>query len=338
MSLYEQNLSKVAHFITSGGVVDLGAFEAEIKSDKTLNNGVGFLTVLDGSYTESSGDTVTLYWRSEPPQEELDQVIVLANAHSGLGVEEIIPVAVEPHPTVGMLVVQPLAIRPSAQDKHKSWQATAGPEQIANADILIDEKLTGPNGLCLLAGGRFKCRTNAEHGSALHLAVVDRDNVTGMFPFIPPVMGGPLQLTKLTLTNKIGGDVEVGNFAVGMTSGARSKVLNVVDADNIEITFDSGWDSSGYPVGWIDGEDVQFQDALGQSTGVTAEFVDWIEGGIIEIQRPVEDEWVEGFEEGIIEPGGASEIPIGMYLRMILYNAHTRDSLRIKVSLKLGLE
>ena len=81
MAIYTQTLSKTTHFTGSGGVVDLAAFESEIHGDKTLNDGVGFLTVLDGS--ADSNDDVFLYWRETPPQEELDQILVLAAAHTG---------------------------------------------------------------------------------------------------------------------------------------------------------------------------------------------------------------------------------------------------------------
>jgi hypothetical protein len=64
--------------------------------------------------------------------------------------------------------------------------------------------------------------------------------------------------------------------------------------------------------------------------------VDWTEGGVIEVQMMVKDEWIEGYDERIIKPGGSKQIPAGFYLRIKCGNTSPTDKLRVKVNFFLA--
>ena len=131
------------------------------------------------------------------------------------------------------------------------------------------------------------------------------------------------------------GTINVGDWVVGATTNAKSEVLAVIDATAIEITFESGWEG-GFQKMWIDGENITFEDANGNPTGASAEFVDWQEGGVLEIQKMVKDEWIEDMDERVIKPGGSKPVPQGFYLRIQCGNTNPTDKLRVKVNFFLA--
>jgi hypothetical protein len=205
----------------------------------------------------------------------------------------------------------------SASNLTKSWQVTALPNTVTIRDIYITGDLVGPLGRCYIVGGKYKCRTDAMEGSSINFAMVDRDDVTGYF-----AMFG-LHRTKMVLSN-VSGTIGVGDTVTGVTSGQTSKVLEVVDASTVEVTFANG--------PFTDGESVTF------SGGATATCDDWVEGDVLYLAMSVEDEWLEGEEEGEFKPGDSRALAAGLYFRVIAFNTSPTDNLRMKVTLEMGKE
>lgn len=302
--------------------VDSSKFRDEIHDDSEGT----IVTIVENVWTQ--GDTCHVDFTQDISAAEVTRLGELAALHDGEPEVEADTVSLQADPTIGLPLVQSLDIPPDAADLTTSYQIVAQPEVTANTDILIHGELVGPEGLCYIAGGAYQCRNSAVIGSALHLSLVDRDDALGMFGMLG------MTRTRLDLQN-VSGTIEVGHWAVGSTSGARSQVLSVVDADTIEVTFESGW-QGGFQVMWEDGENVTFEAADGTPTGATAEFVDWVEGGVIEVQKMVKDEWIEGFDERVIRPGGSKQVPQGFYLRIQCSNESPQDKLRVKVNFFLA--
>jgi hypothetical protein len=230
----------------------------------------------------------------------------------------------------GLSAVSVLDLPTGAVELVKSWQITVPPQTTKIRDIIVGGDLVGPLGKCYLAGGEYRVRTDAVEGSALHMSIVDRDNVLGAF--------GPYGLvrTKLTGLTGITGTISVGDTVHGDTSGAKSKVL-AVGADFVEITFDSGVDAQGYPIAWQAAEPLTFKDASG-ATVATAVLGLWDEGDVFEVSKYVKDEWVEGKDERAVYPGGSTLIPAGLYFRVTVYNAASSGDMRVKFGFLIGLE
>jgi len=279
-----------------------------------------------------AGTTYSIWFKDVLPASPTDEVAVLdalVAAHTGEALSDPIQtVALESSAQTGLPVVQSLDIPPGAADLTTAYQIVAQPLVTANTDIQIVGSLVGPEGLCYIAGGAYECRNSAVIGSALHLSLVDRDDALGMFGLLG------MTRTRLDLQN-VTGTINVGDYVVGDTTGSRSQVLAIVDADTIEVTFESGWEG-GFQKMWQDGENVTFEDSNGDATGASAEFVDWVEGGVIEVQKMVKDEWVEGYDERIIRPGGSKQVPQGFYLRIQCSNTSPTDKLRVKVNFFLA--
>jgi hypothetical protein len=132
-----------------------------------------------------------------------------------------------------------------------------------------------------------------------------------------------LHRTSMVLSSVVG-TIAVGDIATGATSGQTSRVLEIVDATHIEITFANG--------PFQDGEDVSF------SGGATAHCDDWIEGDVLYLARSVDDEWIEKDDEGGFQPGDSRALVQGLYFRVVVFNASTTDNLRMRVALEMGKE
>jgi hypothetical protein len=193
-------------------------------------------------------------------------------------------------------------------------------------DIYIYDDLIGEQGKCYLTGGIYKVRETNGHGaakgSALHLAIVDRDDLYGLFALYG------YSRTKLNGLTSISGTISAGDFAYGDTSGKKCKVL-AVGADYCEVTY---WEGA-----FDDGEDLTFKDSGGSQTA-TATLGTWDEGDFIEFARPLKEEWIEGMDTGEVAPGGAKVLPTGLYIRLLCYNAHATDELYVTVPLLLATE
>ena len=228
-------------------------------------------------------------------------------------------VSLSPDTAVGLPSVMVIDIPDAAVVKLKSWQVTTPAQTTLIKDVFIGDDFIGPQGRCFLAGGEYRVRaTNghgAKEGSALHLAIVDRDNLLGYFGYYG------LNRTKLTGLTDITGAIVAGDSVTGATSGSLAEVLSV-DSDSCDVTYHNG--------PFTDGEALTF------SGGATATLGVWDEGDVIEIVRNVKDEWIEDFDHRDYSPGGSREIPTGLYLRIICYNAHATDDLRVKVSFTFG--
>lgn len=226
---------------------------------------------------------------------------------------------------IGMHAVQVLNLPDLSADLIKSFQLTAAAQTTEIMDIFIGDDLVGPEGLCYLAGGEYRCRTPAEQGSAVHFEIVDRNDVLGLF-----AMFG-LSRTRITgLSNFTGGtidDINIGEYANGNTSGARTRILGK-GADFLEVQF--------HETEFVNGETITITDAAGTPTGVGCDMTEWDEGDAILVQTSVKDEWIEGMDMRDIQPGGSKQVPEGMYFRVKCFNSHPTDDLRIKISLTVG--
>lgn len=227
---------------------------------------------------------------------------------------------VAPDTAVGLASVTVLDIPDEAVVRLKSWQVVVPSQTTLIKDIFIGDDFIGPTGRCFLAGGEYRVRATNGHGaaagSALHLAIVDRDNLTGYFGAFG------LSRTKITGLSNITGTIAVGDTVEGVTSRTKATVLSVEDTD-CAVTYHDG--------PFEDGEALTFT-----PSGATATLGAWDEGDVIEIVRNVKDEWIEDYDHRDYHPGGSREIPTGFYLRIICYNAHASDDLRVKVSFTFG--
>lgn len=213
--------------------------------------------------------------------------------------------------TIGLPGVAVLNVPEAASDLMKAWQITTDPLKTNHYDIYIGGDLVGPTGQCLLVGGEYRCRTPAVEGSALNFAIVDRNDVLGIFSYYGLVR------TRIECTNLVG-TVNVGDTVVGGTSSATTKILSVNGSGVFDVEFHSPFQA---------GEDLAF------GAGATATLGSWVEGDILEVARSVKDEWIEGLDMRTVQPGGSKAVPSGMYFRVIVYNASDTDPLRIKVAL-----
>lgn len=216
----------------------------------------------------------------------------------------------------GVNAVTMVNVPVDASNLSKSWQLTAPPNTTEILDIHVWNDLIGPEGKCYLAGGHYKCRTAAAEGSALNFAVVDRDDVLGLFSTYG------LTRTQMFLSNVLGTPA-VNDMVTGVSSGQTSRVL-AVNGTTLDVTFANG--------PFTDGEEVTFDG------GATATCDDWVEGDVLELKRPVKDEWIEGMDEGAYQPGDSSQLPAGMYFRVLCFNASLADDLRVKVKLNIATE
>jgi len=259
------------------------------------------------------------------PQEELEALEALVRLHDGEPYQQ--PTDANGNPTVrlvadtavGLPSVMVIDIPDAAVVKLKSWQVIAPAQTTLIKDIFIGDDFIGAEGRCFLAGGEYRVRGTNGHGaaagSALHLAIVDRDNLLGYFGYYG------MSRTKLSGLTNITGTIGVGNTVTGGTSGSVADVLSV-GSGTCDVTFHSG--------PFTDGEALTF------SGGATATLGTWDEGDVIEIVRNVKDEWIEDYDQRDYAPGGSREIPSGLYLRIICYNNHATDDLRVKVSFTFG--
>lgn len=276
---------------------------------------------------DTSGDVCDVWFRdvlSGPEETVLDGLVA---AHSGehLPSEPILDASghmvskLYPDTSVGLPSIMVLDIPDAAIVRLKSYQVIVPALTTLIKDIFIGDDFIGAQGKCYLSGGEYRVRATNGHGaaagSALHLAIVDRDNVTGYFPYFG------LTRTKLAGLTDIVGTITAGEAVTGGTSGTNAEVLSV-GVDSCDVTYHDG--------PFTDGESLTF------SGGATATLGDWDEGDVIEIVRNVKDEWIEDYDHRDYSPGGSREIPAGMYLRIIAYNAHATDDLRVKVSFTFG--
>lgn len=219
--------------------------------------------------------------------------------------------------STGLPTAAQVEVPAGASPYRRSWDVAAAPESVAVLDIWVGGKLVGPLGICLLVGGHYSVRTNAAVGSAVHFALVDRDDVLGAF--------SPYGLQRARLSGLTGttGTIAVGDTVTGGTSTRKARVL-AVGADYVEVTYNEGQ--------FTDGEALAFAPSGAASTLGT-----WDEGDVFEIERFVEDEHVEGYDSGDDgNTGGALPVPSGLYFRVIVYNAHTTDTMRLTVRLKVA--
>lgn len=215
-----------------------------------------------------------------------------------------------------------------ASDKMKSWQQTVSAQATDILDVWIGGSLVGPTGVCYLAGGEYRCRTDAAEGSELEFSVVDRDDVLGYFSTYGMSVG------KLPNLTSISGTFQVGETVSGNTSSMETTVL-AVGADYLEARHFIKDPSTGLYGVFTDGETITGGTSSATAVLDTPAFDD---GDVLELSRYVEDEWIEGFDIREIRPGGSKQLPQGLYFRIQAYNNHATDDLRVKTSLILATE
>lgn len=298
---------------------------ASDRLDRDIRATAGITIALDR--IDTAGDVCDVWFRDVLPAGQETVLDGLVAAHTGepLPAEPRVDETghlvskLYPDTSVGLPSIMVLDIPDAAVVRLKSFLVVVPALTTLIKDIFIGDDFVGVQGKCYLAGGEYRVRATNGHGaaagSALHLAIVDRDNVTGYFPYFG------LTRTKLAGLTNIVGTINVGDTVTGGTSGTNAKVLSV-DVDSCDVTYHDG--------PFTDGEALTF------TGGATATLGDWDEGDVIEVVRNVKDEWIEDFDVREYHPGGSREIPAGMYLRIISYNAHTTDDLRVKVSFTFG--
>jgi len=314
--------------------VDAGTLHSEITSS-------GITIALDGIST--SGDVCSVTFKAAltaPDKTLLDGDIIdpaggLIGDHLGVPIfsqepaldvdGSMITVLKGATTQIGMQAVQVLNLPDLAADLVKSWQITAPANTIEILDIYIGGDLVGPNEQCYLSGGEYRCRTSASEGSSLTFEVVDRNDILGLFSTYG------LSQTKLSsLTAFSGGLISglaAGDVAIGATSGAKTTILSV-GIDFLSIEF--------HETGFSDGEVINFYNSLGVSKGISCALGSWDEGDVIAVGTSVKDEWIEGFDERNVSPGGSKLLPKGLYFRVKCFNSNLTTPLRIKVSLTVG--
>ena len=300
--------------------VDPTRLMREIRADATITIALDRI--------DTAGDVCDVWFRDTLPAEQITSLGVLGAAHSGAPLPEA-AVDASGNPIVrlyadtsfGIPAVSVLNTPDASKGLVKAWQLTVAASTTDYYDIIIADDLVGPTGRCFLVGGEYRCRTPAAESSALHLAIVDRDDILGLFVYYG------FQRTKLAGLTNIVGTRNVGDYATGDTSGHRAKIL-LVGSDYCEVTFHDG--------AFLDGETITYKSANGTPTGATATLGEWLEGDVVELQRNVKDEWIEGLDQRSIQPGGSKELPAGLYLRAIVHNASPTDPLRVKISFVLA--
>ena len=304
---------------------DFSAGLAADRLDRDIRASSSFSIALDR--IDTSGDDCDIWFRDVLPGGEETALDALVAAHTGqalpseplLDANGHLIAKLYPDSSVGLPSVMVINIPDEAVVKLKSWQIIAPAQTTLIKDIFIGDDFIGAQGKCYLAGGEYRVRATNGHGaaagSALHLAIVDRDNLLGYFGYYG------MSRTKLSGLTSITGTIAVGNTVTGGTSGSVADVLSV-GSGTCDVTYHSG--------PFTDGEALTF------SGGATATLGTWDEGDVIEIVRNVRDEWIEDYDQRDYSPGGSREIPTGLYLRIIAYNNHATDDLRVKVSFTFG--
>lgn len=257
----------------------------------------------------------------------------IESANDGEAAASILVSIVEDSPKrptmAGMAAVTVMDIPPDAGDYFESFEIECPPEIVTFLDIAIADTLVGPQDICWLVGGSYKVRTDAAHGSALHLSLVDRDDMAGVFAFYGMVR------TQISVAGLVG-DASTAVRVRGVTSGAVSGLLADLGANAWAITYYSGY-TDGSPTEWAPGEQLEFLDA-GGIVVATGNNSAWTEGDVLLIQTHVRNKWIEGKESGEMKPGGTKLLPAGFYLRITTYNADAVNDMRVTVELQVGLQ
>lgn len=313
---------------TANEVVVASRLDLEIQESEII-------TTLEGIIV--TADVLTVIFKdplSTTAPDDVANLTSVVNAHEGEVLDSVEPAinaegelvtALSGGGTqIGMQAVQVLNTPDISTDLVKSWQLTIAANTTEILDIFIGDDLVGTTGKCYLAGGEYRCRTSATEGSALNFCMVDRNDVLGLF-----VLYGMsrTKLSGLTFNNGTIDDVQVGDYAVGGTSTATSLVL-AKGADFLEIQFHEAM--------FTDTENITFTRAGSPVANLDCDLGTWDEGDVIVIQESLKDEWIEGFDQRDIHPGGSKEVPEGLYFRVKCFNADLSEELRVKVSLTIG--
>lgn len=205
----------------------------------------------------------------------------------------------------------------------RSWLIECPAKTITLRDLCVSNDLIGPTGLCLVASSFFGCASEATLGSELQIDLIDRDDVLGYFIYYG------LSRSKLASLTNLTGTFVVGKEIRGAT--CRANVL-AVGADFLEITFDR-WGPDGKLAMFTDGEVITQQETGATATLATPAFT---EGDFIFLQRFIKDEALYRFKAHEQKPGGARQVPPGLYFRCAVYNNHATEPLYVDGSIDIG--
>jgi len=232
-------------------------------------------------------------------------------------------VALGANTAVGLANITVQNVTDDCATYRRSWLIQCPAQTITLRDICITNDLVGPTGQCFVVGSAFACASEATIGSELQIDMIDRDDVLGYFIFYG------MHRSKLANLTSVVGAFQAGEEIRG--ASCRSKVLSV-GADFLEITFDR-WNALGHPDTFTDGETI-----TGQTSGATADLAtpNFTEGDFLFLQRFIKDEALYGKKSHEERPGGARQVPPGLYFRCAIYNAHATDPLWIDGTIALG--
>jgi hypothetical protein len=232
-------------------------------------------------------------------------------------------VALGSNTAIGLANVTVQNVTDDCATYRRSWLIQCPAQTITLRDICITNDLVGPTGQCFVVGSAFACASEATIGSELQIDMIDRDDVLGYFIFYG------LHRSKLAGLTAMTGTFQAGEEIRG--ASCRSKALSV-GSDYLEITFDR-WDALGHPATFTDGETI-----TGQTSGVTAVLAtpNFTEGDFLFLQRFIKDEALYGKKSHEERPGGARQVPPGLYFRCAIYNAHATDPLWVDGTIALG--
>lgn len=279
------------------------------------------VTVLDR--IDTAGDDCDVWFKDVLSGGDQTTLNSLVAAHAGVGLAQPVQtVNLQPQTQVGLPNVTVQDVPDDCASFRRSWLIECLPTSITLRDICLNNDLVGPTGVTYVVSSFFGCATEAALGSELQIDLIDRDDVLGYFgPFGVPLS----KLEGLTST--------VGTFQVGeeiRSPTCRAKVLGV-HTGYLDISYDR-WDSDGHSANFGDGETI-----TGQTSGATSVLSTpaFTEGGFIFLQRFIKDEALYRFKEHEQKPGGARQVPPGLYFRCAIYNAGT-DVLWMDGSIDIG--
>lgn len=228
-------------------------------------------------------------------------------------------VTLAPTTAVGLASVTTQDMPDSAENYRRSWMIECPATQVTIRDLCVSGDLTGATGVCLVQKWGYTVLGGAI-GSAVQVAIVDRDDLLGYFtPY-------GMSRSKVTISGAHGIFV-VGEEIRGTT--CRTKILAVFD-DHLDITF-SRYDANDQPATFVSGETL-----TGQTSGATATFGAFVEGDVIYVQSFVKDESLYPNKHHEEHPGGTRSLPQGLYFRLVVYNASTTDTLWFDASISVG--
>jgi len=225
----------------------------------------------------------------------------------------------------GHPVVTTDALPTTASNFQKSFTYTSPAGVTSIFDERINGDMAGPKGLTYLKDGEYRVRGSLDDGSSLEFAVVDRDDVLGVFALVGATVSKMENLTAM------GGGFAAGSTVRGKTSGETGVLLGV-GVDSLDVRADHGNFTASEVIEQLDGNgNPDGNEATLSVTPVT-------EGSPYVVRTYVTDEWIETGDKRSVDPGGSVKLLQGLYLRTKFHNANTSGDGKVKVLFHVGKE